>query len=85
MAETAAAAELRYALDDARRAGIKILDRSGCRISELLILDLEQVWTGRFDLTPKRTTVMPEYCVNHPNTRNPCGLCAHLSPGDDDD
>lgn len=69
----AAETELRDALAEARRAGIKVLERSGCRISEVLILELEQIWTGRFDMHPKRA--LPEYCPNHPSTRNPCGLC----------
>lgn len=68
--------ELRDALAEARRAAVRVLDRSRCRISEALALELEQVWTGRFDLTPKRST--PEYCPNHPSTRNPCGLCQPL-------
>lgn len=80
-----AEAELRSAIAGARRAVEKVLDRSQCRISEVLALEIEQVWTGRFDMTPKRTAVIPEYCVNHEFTRNPCGLCAHLAPGDDDD
>ena len=66
-------AELREALADARRALERVLDRSGCRISEVLAIEAEQVYTGRFDMHPKRA--LPEYCPNHPSTRNPCGLC----------
>lgn len=76
-------AELRTALAGARGAVERVLDREHCRISTVLALEIEQIFTGRFYLRPK--IAIPEYCVNHEQTRNPCGLCPPLEFGDDDD
>lgn len=62
----------REAEREARSAVERVLDRSGCRISQALSGEIHQVYAGRFDLRPLAGT---GYCPNHPSTRRPCGLC----------
>lgn len=50
----------------------RLLDRSGCRISQALSTEIHQVYLGRFDLRPRTGS---GYCPNHKTTRMPCGLC----------
>lgn len=67
--------ERRRADDDVQRAVRSMLTREHCRIADALTLEIHQAYTGR-GWIPGR--LGPEYCPNHPSTRNPCGLCPPL-------
>lgn len=76
MKASATDVELRRAVAEARSAIERVLDREHCRISEPLAIEIEQVYTGRFELRPLNAA--PDYCRIHPSTRNPCGMCPQL-------
>lgn len=67
----------------ARAALRTALAELGCPQPALAEKRLWAIVAGHFELRARR--LGSEYCPNHPRTRKPCGLCAHLDDGLDDE
>jgi hypothetical protein len=67
----------------ARDALRRALAELGCPQPALAEKRLWQIVVGHFELRARRRG--PEFCPNHPGTRNPCGLCVLLGDRPDDE
>jgi hypothetical protein len=67
----------------ARDALRRALTELGCPQPALAEKRLWAITTGHFELRARRRG--PEYCPNHPFTRNPCGLCLSVDDRTGDD